>query len=145
MFEALRFQVAMEEKTEKDRIIDLSKKRTELEWSHEIQEVSEKAATAWFRWVGWMFAIGGISYLADKTNSTILKAFEVISLVLLTIYFLMFFVSIRIEPYHSWARSCKTRWGRIIAFAPLVIVTGLLFAGSKEVIDTVVQLVKEAK
>ena len=135
----------MEDKTKKDRIIDLNEKKTELEWSYELQEVSEKAATAWFRWVGWMFAIGGISYLADKTNSTILKAFEGISLALLTLYFLMLFVSIRIEPYHSWSRSCKTRWGRIVAFAPIAIITSLLFAGSKEVVDAVVQLVKEAK
>ncbi|MGM7318681.1 hypothetical protein [Idiomarina sp. ST10R2A5] len=129
----------------KDRVIDLSKKKTELEWSYELQEVSEKAATAWFKWVGWMFAIGGISYLAEKTDSSLLKVFEGISLGLLTLYFLMLLISIRIEPYHSWTRSRKTRWGRIVAFAPIAIITVLVFAGSKEVIDTVIQLVKEAK
>jgi hypothetical protein len=134
-----------EAKTELDRKIDLFAKKTEDEWAYAVQAFFETIAPLWFKWLGWVFALGGVSYLAQKTGSVALKGIEAVSYVILAMYFLQFFASIRVEPYHSWALSQKGTVKRFLALLPIVIMTLLLVWGSRELIDHVIEQVKIAK
>ena len=70
-----------------DRVIDLCARKTEDEWAYSAQALYETFTPLWFKWVGWTIALGGISYLAEKTASTPLKVIESISYFLLSFYF----------------------------------------------------------
>lgn len=134
-----------EAKTELDRKIDLFAKKKEDEWAYAIQVFSEKTAPLWFKWLGWIFALGGVSYLAQKTGSVALKGIEVVSYVIIAMYFLQFFASIRVEPYHSWALSHKGTLKRFFALIPIIVIALMLVWGSRELVDHVIEQVKTAK
>ncbi len=87
-----------EDNHERDRIVDLSAKKTESEWALSAQGFFEKFTPLWFKWIGWIFAVGGIAFLSQQTGSIVLEGLETISYVLLFQYFIYFFASIRIEP-----------------------------------------------
>lgn len=129
-----------------DRIIDLTAKKTEDEWAYAAQEFYETVTPLWFKWIGWTIALGGISYLVDKTGSTPLKVIESISYFLLSFYFAYVFASFRIEPFHSWAiRSRTSRKGRFFALLPFFILAAAMFWGTRELIEHVVEQVKLVK
>lgn len=122
----------------KDRIINLSARKTEDEWSYAIQGFFEKYTPLWFDWISWMFATGGISYLAKKADSLALTGLEVISYIAMYMYFQYFFFSVRVEPYHSWALSRPTRAKRFLAFVPFaVLALGSVF-GVRMIIQDVI-------
>lgn len=129
----------------KDRVIDLAAKKTESEWAYTAQTFFEQLTTLWFRWLGWIFAIGGVAYLSEKTGSTPLKFIKEISYSTLTFYFLFFFASLRLEPYHSWALSRPTKFTRILALLPFLALSLALIWGSRELIDHLIEQVKVAK
>ena len=134
-----------EESQGKDRIIDLSARKTEDEWAHTIQAFFEKITPLWFKWLGWVFAIGGVAYLADKTGSTPLKIIEAVSYIILNMYFLNVFSSIRVEPYYSWAANRPSKLKKVLALLPVFILTLALTLGTRELISHIIAQVKIAK
>lgn len=129
----------------KDRIIDLSAKKTEDEWAYSAQALFEKITPLWFKWLGWVFATGGVAYLAKKTGSIPLKTIEIISYYILTMYFLYFFASIRVEPYHSWARSRSSKLEKFLALLPAFALAFAMILGARVLIDHVIEQVQIAK
>lgn len=128
-----------------DRVIDLSAKKTEDEWALSAQAFYETFTPLWFKWVGWTIALGGISYLEEKTASMPLKVIESISYFLLSFYFAYYFASFRIEPYHSWAKSKSSKIGRFFALLPFFIFACAMWWGTRELISHVVEQVKLVK
>lgn len=128
-----------------DRIIDLSAKKTEDQWSYALQNFYEKVTPLWFKWVGWSIALGGISYLAEKTGSLPLKVIESITYFLLSFYFAYYFASFRIEPFHSWAKSRTSRIGRFFALLPFTILVIAMWVGTRVLILHVMEQVKLVK
>lgn len=128
-----------------DRVVNLSAKKTEDEWAYSAQAFFETFTPLWFKWVGWIIALGGISYLAEKTTSTPLKIIESISYILLGFYFLYFFASFRIEPYHSWAKSKTSKTGRFFALLPALLFGLAMWWGTRELITHVVGQVNLVK
>ena len=53
----------------KDRKFDLLLKTTEDDRAYLTQGFFEKLAPLWFKWLSWVFATGGVAYLAEKTGS----------------------------------------------------------------------------
>ncbi len=129
----------------KDRIINLSEKMTEDEWAYSAQAFFEKITPLWFEWMGWVFATGGVAYLAKKTGSIPLKAIEAISYITLTLYFTYFFASIRIEPYHSWALSRSSKLKRFLALLPVLVLAVALTFGAHVLIHYVIDQIQMAK
>ena len=129
----------------KDRIINLSKKMTEAEWAYSAQAFFEKITPLWFEWLGWAFTTGGVAYLAKRTDSMPLKILEAISYVVITLYFLYFFASIRIEPYHSWADGHSTKLKRFLAFLPYIILASALAFGARVLVNNVIEQVQITK
>lgn len=129
----------------KDRMIDLSAKKTEDEWAYSVQAFYEKITPLWFKWLGWVFATGGVAYLAKKTGSAALKAVEAVSYLLLTFYFVYFFASIRVEPYHSWASSRSSKLKRFLALLPAFGFAIALWLGVRELISHVIEQVQVGK
>lgn len=125
-----------------DRVIDLAAKKTEDGWSYAIQGFFERFTPLWFQWVGWVIALGGVSYLADISGSLILKLIEFISYWLLSFYYAYYLGSLRIEPFHSWAISRSSKFKRSMALLPFFILGMLLWLGTKGIIDHVVFNVK---
>lgn len=128
-----------------DRIIDLSTKKTEAEWSYSAQAFFEKVTPLWFKWLGWVFATGGVAYLAKKTGSASLKTIEEISYFLLAFYFMFFFTSIRVEPYHSWASSCTSKMKRFLALLPVYGLIVALVLGTRYLIGHIIEQVQIGK
>jgi len=129
----------------KDRIVDLSIKRTEDEMAYAAQGFFENITPLWFKWLGWVFATGGVAYLAKETSSTILEMIEVISYFILTFYFLYFFASIRLEPYHSWAVSRPSKFKRFLALLPAFCLGVAMTLGTRALINYVIQQIQIAK
>lgn len=126
----------------RDRIIDLKAKKTEDEWAYAAQGFYEALTPLWFKWLGWTIALGGVSYLAEKTGSTPLRVIEATSYVLLSLYFAYFFASFRIEPLDSWARSRTSRMGRFFALLPIFFAAIAMWWGTRELVGHVVEQVK---
>lgn len=122
----------------KDRIIDLSKKNSEDGWSYAAQRFFERLTALWFKWLGWIFATGGVAFLAKKTGSVPLFIIETISYFLLTWYFLYFFASIRVEPYNSWARGRSSKGKRTLALLPAFSAAITLTLGARLLIGHVI-------
>lgn len=111
-----------EDDTEHDRKIDMFTKKTESEWAYAHQTFFEKLTPLWFKWPGWVFALGAVSYLAEKIGSMPLKVIESISYFILAFYFLFFFASFRVEPYHSWALSRQGKIKQFLALLPILLI-----------------------
>jgi succinate dehydrogenase hydrophobic anchor subunit len=128
-----------------DRVIDLSARKTEDEWAYAAQGFFETFTPLWFKWIGWTIALGGISFLAEKTSSTSLRVIEAISYLLLSFYFGYFFASFRIGPYHSWTLRQSSKIRRFFAALPLLLVVIGMWLGTRELINHVVEQVTLAK
>jgi hypothetical protein len=129
-------------KTDLDRKINLFATKSESEWAYTAQSFFEKLAPLWFTWLGWIFALGGVSFLAEKTGSTALSVIGVASYSILYMYFLYFFASFRIEPYHSWALSRPGKLKQTFALIPILLITLVLVMATRELIEHVVEQVK---
>jgi hypothetical protein len=92
------------------RVIDLHAKRTEADWGKANQAAVERATDAWFAWLRWILTTGAFAYLAKVTHDIWLILIEYVCLVVLYVYFLNFFASLRIEPL-------TTRWVSANSFA----------------------------
>ena len=137
----------MDDRSEKgkDRIVNLSAKMSEDDWSRSGQRFFEDAATYWFKWLGWLFALGGVAFISEKTGSIPLKIISALSYYVLLMYFTFFIASMRIEPYHSWALSHKTKFKRRLALAPAFAIAVLATFGIMELIDHVIAQVELSK
>lgn len=71
--------------------IDLQRKETEAGWIAIIDRFSLQATPRWFNWVAWLFALGAIHFLHDRSPSIITGAILGISYLLLFSYFFAFF------------------------------------------------------
>lgn len=129
----------------KDRIIDLSAKKTEDEWAYSAQAFFEKITPLWFKWLGWVFATGGVAYLAKKTGSIPLKIIETVSYLILALYFLYFFASFRVEPYHSWASSRSSKLKKFLALLPVIGLSLALVLGARVLISHIIEQIQIAK
>jgi hypothetical protein len=130
--------------SDSDREIDLAIEQTEKEWAYTAQRFFERVTPLWFNWLGWVFATGGVAYLAQKTSSVYLVAIEKISYTLLMFYFMYFFISIRIEPYHSWVFKIKSKPKMLLAMLPALILGLALALGSQILITGVIEQIKVA-
>jgi hypothetical protein len=128
-----------------DRVINLAAQKTEDEWAYAAQGFYETFTPLWFQWIGWTIALGGISFLAEKTASFPLKLIESISYFLLSFYFAYYFASFRIEPYHSWANRKISKIGRFFALLPIFVFAISMYLGSRGLISHVVEQFKLAK
>lgn len=131
-----------EEDKRRDRIVNIAAKKTEDEWAYALQSFLEKVTPLWFTWVGWMTALGGISYVAEKTGSVPLTVIEGISRGLLSSYFAYYFASFRVEPYHSWANGEASKKRRFFKQLPFFVLLMLMWFGNRELIEHVVGKVK---
>jgi hypothetical protein len=129
----------------KDRVIDFAASKTETEWAFAAQSFFEAFTHQWFKWIGWIFAIGGIAYIAAKTGSVVLKVLEQISFVLLWFYFMYFFASLRIQPYYKWARSRPSQLKRALALIPMLFLALVLTLGVRALISHVIEQIQIAK
>lgn len=124
----------MEDQTEHertgDRIVNVRAKKTELEWSYATQAFIEKTTHTWFTWMNWLLATGAMQYLANKTHSALFSATEFVCYTLMSFYFLFFFVSLRVEPFHSWLfdKEIETRGRAILRLVLIVAYGGLVVA-----------------
>jgi len=133
------------EASRKDRVINVLSKKSEDEWAHSAQAFFERITPLWFNWIGWIIATGGVATLADKTGSSSLKIIEIVSYFLVTFYFIFFFASIRIEPYHSWASNLASRTKRLFALSPLYCLALILVFSSRELIHHIIEQIKNAQ
>lgn len=130
------------ESTKLDR--NISPNQAEDERAYSAQKFFERATPLWFNWLGWIFATGGVAYLAEKTGSSYLILIEKVSYFLLMMYFMYFFGSLRVEPYHSWAFNLKSKRKKAIAITPPLIL-GLSFALiSNALVTNIIQQIKMA-
>ena len=129
----------------KDRVIDFSARKTEDEWAYSIQDFYENVTALWFKWLGWILATGGIAFLAKKTGSVPLLVIQAISYFLLNWYFLYFFASIRVEPYHSWVKSQSSKSNRFFALIPVLCLAIALTLGVHMLIEHIITQVKLGK
>ncbi len=125
----------------RDRVIDVSAKKTESEWSIEAQKFFERITPLWFTWLGWIFAVGAMAYFAESSDSIALNILVGISYSLICLYAAFFVGSLKIEPYYSWANGLK-RWRKIFAFAPSFLIAVAITFGLQKLIYHVVMQVR---
>jgi hypothetical protein len=124
----------------RDRIVDVSAKKTESEWSIEIQKFFERFTPLWFNWLGWVFAIGALAYFAESSDSLALNLLVKVSYSLIFLYAVFFVGSLKIEPYYSWANGLKG-WRKVLAFIPpLFIASAIVFGLQKLIYHLVMQV-----
>lgn len=133
------------EKKDNTRRLNLAAKKTEEEWANTLHGLAEDLAQTWFKWLSWCFALGAISYLADKTGSNILMGLKVTSYIVLVFYFQQFFNSFRIEPYESWVLSQRTRFRLFLAILPAAILTTISLIATNRLIHHAVEQINFAK
>jgi hypothetical protein len=105
------------------RIINLAAENTEAGWGRSAQAAFERAAAAWFTWIGWLTATGALAYLAERTGDPLFKVLAAVSLLAIWIYFQAFFGSLRIEPWTSRLLSSKRRGSRILLLAVIALLS----------------------
>lgn len=130
---------------EKDRVIDMSAKKTEDEWAYFMQALFEKIVPSWFKLLGWILATGSVAYLVKKTGSLPLLIIEALSYGMLIGYFSYFFASVRLEPYDSWIRSRSSKLKIFLALQPRFVLTGVLILGIRVLSGHVIEQVQIAK
>jgi hypothetical protein len=112
----------------KDRILDLSRKRTELGWARVLQGSAERFTPLWFTWIEWLFLTGALAYIAERTGDLWVMGLAALSLLVLYFYFMQLCFSVRVEPWHTkWVECTSLRTRRIAAVLFAVAVTLIVY------------------
>jgi hypothetical protein len=72
----------------------LELKKTERSWNEWLDKIVFTNVPKWFEFIGWLFLIGAMSYLAKTTDDIYVKILYAISYVFLSFYILRYFFSI---------------------------------------------------
>lgn len=118
--------------------------KEEFKWHSSLQSLIEAITPLWFKWLGWMFATGGVAYLAERTGNEYLKGIETISYTLLMLYFMCFCMDIKIKPYTTWVRNMKNGPKKLLAALPALILGFILTVASQGLITEVIKQIKLA-
>jgi hypothetical protein len=78
----------------KRKRIDVRVKKTEAGWIDWMDKITFTNVPKWFDFIEWLFLLGAMSYLVEKTNSVYIKIIYAISYVFLSIYVFRYFLSI---------------------------------------------------
>lgn len=127
------------------RTLNFSAKKTEAQWAETLHGMAEDFAATWFKWLGWLLALGAIAFIAEKTGSGVIRGIEIISYVVLVFYFNQFFYSFRIEPYESWIAAQTTNLRLFLGVLPAVTLTTIFIIATNRLIYHAVQQVQLAK
>lgn len=71
--------------------IDFDKKKSEEEWLTPLHKFFLAATPKWFNWLGWVFILGALSILAEKSQSMAVTIIYAISFIFFMNYFMIYF------------------------------------------------------
>ncbi len=107
-----------------DRIeIDLQRKETEAGWQDIVDRFGLLGAPSWFNWIGWLFALAGLTYVHETTGSLVFGVLRAISTMMMFFYFQGFFFKIDF-------RGLPFVRGTVAARLVSVIISGALMYGA---------------
>lgn len=88
--------------------IDLGSKKTEAEWQKTVDDFCKKATPLWFQWLEWLLILGVVTYLAEQSESALLKAVSGLSYWMLFLYLQALFFSLEFYGF-PWTKSERAR------------------------------------
>lgn len=100
--------------------INLFTKKTEAEWIKAQDDFFLKATPIWFDWLKWIFIMGAIQVVADKTHDPLVRLINGSSYVLLMFYMIAYFDKIEFNG----APLIKSERRRLITSAMLSTLLG---------------------
>ncbi len=91
--------------------INMWPKKTEDEWAKVQDNFWVNFVPAWFNWLGWVLILAVLKYVADESNSVVLRMVHTFSYVALMFYFQGFFYSMHFYGFPFLkSKSAKFQW-----------------------------------
>ena len=107
--------------------IDFKVKKTEAEWQKALDDFWMKATPQWFEWLEWLLILGAIHFLAEQTQSVILRLVSATSYAALFFYLQSFFFSLEFHGFPLIKSERVRRLMSLVLSAILAMALWLLF------------------
>jgi hypothetical protein len=92
-------------KTERKKV-DFGAKKTEAGWNEWMDRIVLSNVPKWFEFIGWLFLLGAMSFIAATTNNIYVRILYGVSYIFLTLYLLRYFLNIDFTGF-SFIKSVK--------------------------------------
>jgi len=103
--------------------IDFKEKKTEAGWQRTIDSFWKKATPHWFEWLEWVLVLGVITFLAEQTQSIVLRVVTGVSYVALLFYLQSIFFSLE---FHGFPLIKSERTRRVVSLLLSAILSSVL-------------------
>jgi hypothetical protein len=91
-------------------------------WRDTANELIPKATELWFKWLEWVVIMGGLWFVYGKSNSWLVKAAAIISLVLFYVYTVSFVVTHITYKHFRFLKSDRLAlWSALALCLPIII------------------------